>query len=177
MRNLVCWKTFSNCVFAACPVFEHNDGNVPIQFFGKPSTIVSNENSALPPRINNEIAVQPKFAIHDVKNKDPFLYASTSLDTKAIKIASNRNFESCMSIRCLAPQLILRFFHFSRGFFSLPLAALLIIVSSSSTLHRVRSRYKKTCLQWVTFPGQTWFIVIDARRSHCPIGLRFQGAR
>ena len=125
-----------------------------IQFFGKPSTIVSNENSALPPRINNEIAVQPKFAIHDVKNKDPFLYASTSLDTKAIKIASNRNFESCMSIRCLAPRLILRFFHFCRGFFSLPLAALLIIVSFPQR-STVCDRDKKKRLQWVTFPGQS----------------------
>ena len=38
------------------------------------------------------------------KTRFPFLYASTSLDTKTLTIASNRNFESCMSIRCLAPQ-------------------------------------------------------------------------
>ena len=38
------------------------------------------------------------------KTRFPFLYASTSLDTKTLIIASNRNFESCMSIRCLAPQ-------------------------------------------------------------------------
>ena len=31
--------------------------------------------------------------------------------------------------------------------------------------------------QWVTFPGKHWSIVIDARRSRCPIGLRFQKAR
>ena len=36
-----------------------------------------------------------------------FIYARTSFDT-------NRNFESCLSIRCLVP----RFFHFRRGFFS-----------------------------------------------------------
>ena len=43
MRNLVYRNTFSNYAFAASPVFEHNGGNVPIQFFGKPFTIVSNE--------------------------------------------------------------------------------------------------------------------------------------
>ena len=43
MRNLAYRNTFSNYAFAASPVFEHNGGNVPIQFFGKPFTIVSNE--------------------------------------------------------------------------------------------------------------------------------------
>ena len=66
-----------------------------------------------------------------LKTRCSFLYASTSLDTKTLTIASNRNFKSCLSIRCLAPQHIMRFFHFCRGV----LATLLIIVSSSSTLH------------------------------------------
>ena len=39
VRNLVYRNTFSNYAFAASPVFEHNGGNVPIQFFGKPFTI------------------------------------------------------------------------------------------------------------------------------------------
>ena len=43
VRNLVYLNTFSNYALAASPVFEHNGGNVPIQFFGKPFTIVSNE--------------------------------------------------------------------------------------------------------------------------------------
>ena len=85
------------------------------------------------------------------KTRFPFLYASTSLDTKTLTIASNRNFEGCMSIRRLAPQHGSRFFHFCRGF-PLPLTTLLIIVSSSSTLFE-RSRHKKRCQQWVTFPG------------------------
>ena len=46
-----------------------------------------------------------------LKTRFPFIYASTSLDT-------NRNFESCLSIRCLAPQHIFRFFHFCCSFFS-----------------------------------------------------------
>ena len=41
-----------------------------------------------------------------LKTRSPFIYASTSLDT-------NRNFERCLSIRCLAPQHIFQFFHFS----------------------------------------------------------------
>ena len=72
-----------------------------------------------------------------LKTRFPFLYASTSLDAKKFvykTLASDRNFESCMSIRCLAPQHILQFFHFCRGCF-LALATLLIIVSSSLTLH------------------------------------------
>ena len=82
---------------------------------------------------NIEVAVQPNFAIHNVENEVPFLY--WSLDTKTSTIASNRNFKSCLSICCLAPQHIFRLLHFYHGF-SLPLATLLIIVSPSSTLHR-----------------------------------------
>ena len=70
-----------------------------------------------------------------LKTRCSFLYASTSLDTKTLTIASNRNFKSCLSICCLAPRHIFRLLHFYRGFSS-PLATLLIIVSPSSTLHR-----------------------------------------
>ena len=101
-----------------------------------------------------------------LKTRFPFLYASTSLDTKTLTIASNRNFESCMSNRCLAPQHILRFFPFLSQIFPLPLATLIIIVSSSSTLHWA-IQIKKTCLQWVTFPGKSSSIVTDAKRSRC----------
>ena len=56
-----------------------------------------------------------------LKTRFPFLYASTSLDTKTVlykTLASNRHFESCMLIRCLPPQHILQFFqNFSAGFF------------------------------------------------------------
>ena len=62
---------------------------------------------------NKEATVKQRFAKHDVK-------ASTSLDTKTLIIVSNRNFESCMSIRCLAPQHIFRFFHFRYRFFLCP---------------------------------------------------------
>ena len=47
----------------------------------------------------------------------PFLYASTSLDTKTLTTTSNRNFGSCMSVRCRAPQNMFRFFHFCCGLF------------------------------------------------------------
>ena len=39
-----------------------------------------------------------------------------SLDTKTLTITSNRNFESCMSVCCLAPQHIFRFSIFAAGF-------------------------------------------------------------
>ena len=37
----------------------------------------------------------------------------------------------------------------------------------------ISDRDKKTRLQWVSFPGKSWCIVSDARRSRCPTGLRF----
>ena len=55
---------------------------------------------------NKEVIVKPKFAIHNVKNKVSFYLCKYQLDT-------NRNFERCLSIRCLAPQHIFQFFHFS----------------------------------------------------------------
>ena len=39
------------------------------------------------------------------------------------------------------------------------------------------NRDKKTFLQRVSFPGKSRSIVIFARRSRCPIGLRFQEVR
>ena len=90
-----------------------------------------------------------------LKTRFPFLYASTSLDAKTFvykTLASDRNFESCMSIRCLAPQHILQFFHFCRGCF-LALATLLIIVSSSLTLHlAIEIKKKRVCIGFL-FPG------------------------
>ena len=62
-----------------------------------------------PPNLNlSNIALKTRF---------PFIHASTSLDTKSLTIASNRNCESCMSIHFLAPQPIFRWFHFCRAFF------------------------------------------------------------
>ena len=45
-----------------------------------------------------------------LKRRFAFLYASTSLHKKTLTVASNRNFESFLPIRCVAPQRILRFF-------------------------------------------------------------------
>ena len=100
---------------------------------------------------NKEVAVQPNFAIHNVKTRFSFLYRS--LNTKTSTIASNRNFKSCLSICCLAPQHNFRFLHVCRGL-SFALATLLLIVSPSSTLHRAIENL--------------WSIVIDARRCSCP---------
>ena len=85
------------------------------------------------------------------KTSFPFLYASTSFDTKTLSIASNRNFESLCRFVVLLLSTFSGFSIFAAGFPFL--------------------------WQWVTFPGKHWSIVIDARRSRCPIGLRFQKAR
>ena len=37
-----------------------------------------------------------------------------------------------------------------------------------------KNKKKKRCQQWVFFPGKSWSIVSDVRRSCCPIGSRFQ---
>ena len=116
-----------------------------------------------------------------LKMRFPFLGASTSLDTKTFTIASNSNFESCPSIlsvdslSCTSAHFA--FFPFLPQVLPLPSATLLIIFSSSSTFHWAIEIKKKKCLQWVTFPGKSWSIVIDARRSRCPNGLRFQFGR
>ena len=47
----------------------------------------------------------------------PFICASISHDTKTWTIAWNREFESCLWIRCLSSQHIFRFFHFCFSIF------------------------------------------------------------
>ena len=114
-----------------------------------------------------------------LKSRFPFLYASTSLDAKTFvykTLASNRNFESCMSIRCLASQHILQFFHFCRGCFLCigNFAHHCVVLLNAPLSNRDK---KKTCLHWISFPGKSWSKVSDTRESRCPIGLRFQEAR
>ena len=117
-----------------------------------------------------------------LKTKFPFLYGSTSLDTKALTIASNRNFESCLSIRCLAPQHIFRFFQFGAGIsfasgnFKFALYCVVLLNAPLSDRDQKKKKKNVSAIH-VTFPGKSWSIVIDARRSHCTIGLRFQEAR
>ena len=67
---------------------------------------------------NREVAVKPKIAIHDVENEVSFFCMQVPASTKilTIYISSNRNFESCMTIRCLAPQHIFRFSISAVGF-------------------------------------------------------------
>ena len=82
-----------------------------------------------------------------LKTKFPFLYGSTSLDTKALTIASNRNFESCLSIRCLAPQHIFRFFQFGAGIsFASGNFALYCVVLLNAPLSDRDQKKKKKCV-------------------------------
>ena len=126
--------------------------------------------------LNKEVAVKSKFTIHNVKNQVSF----SSYQPWYKKI--NTNLESQFwklyvdSLFCSSAQFAV--FPFLPRVFPSPLGTLLIIVSSSLTLHLViEIKTKKTCLQWVSFPEKSWSIVSDARRSRCPIGLRFQEAR
>ena len=106
--------------------------------------------------LNKEVAVKSKFTIHNVKNQ--------------VSFSSYQPWYSSSAQFAVFP--------FLPRVFPSPLGTLLIIVSSSLTLHLViEIKTKKTCLQWVSFPEKSWSIVSDARRSRCPIGLRFQEAR
>ena len=67
--------------------------------------------------LNKEVAISHQSLPYIVlKMRFPFLYVSTSLDTKTLSMASNHNFESCVLIHCLVPQHILWFFHLCHGF-------------------------------------------------------------
>ena len=102
---------------------------------------------------NKDVAVRPKFAIHNVKNEVSYFYAN--LDTKTLTIASSFNFESFLSIHCLPPQQIFQFFPFLPPIFPLLLTTLLIDVLSSSTPHwaielkkqNKTHTHKKSCFQ------------------------------
>ena len=118
---------------------------------------------------NNEVAVQPKFAIHDVKKKVFFSLCKYQPWNKNIKNRVEFNF------RCLAPQLILRFFHFCHGFF-------LCLWQLCSLLCRPPQRSKRSKLKKkVSAVGYFSRAILihrhDARRFRGPIGLRFQEAR
>ena len=52
---------------------------------------------------NKEVAANQNRPYMMLKTRFLFLCASISLDTKTLTIASNRNFESCTSIRCFSP--------------------------------------------------------------------------
>ena len=111
-----------------------------------------------------------------LKRRFAFLYASTSLHTKTLTVASNRNFESFLPIRCVAPQHILRFFAAGFAFaFAFGNSARYCVVLLSALLSDREK--KKSWLKWVCFHGKSWSIVIDARRSHCLIVLRVEEAR
>ena len=126
--------------------------------------------------LNKEFAIKPKFTIHNVKNQVSFSSyqpwykkINTSLESQFWKLFVD-------SLFCSWAQFAV--FPFLPRVFSSPLGTLLIIVSSSLTPHLViEIKIKKTCLQWVSIPEKSWSIVSDARRSRCPIGLRFQEAR
>ena len=126
--------------------------------------------------LNKEVAIKPKFTIHNVKNQVSFSSyqpwykkINTSLESQFWKLFVD-------SLFCSWAQFAV--FPFLPRVFSSPLGTLLTIVSSSLTLHLViEIKIKKTCLQWVSIPEKSWSIVSDARRSRCPIGLRFQEAR
>ena len=82
---------------------------------------------------------------------------STSLDTKALTIASNRNFESCLSIRCLAPQHIFRFFQFGAGisFASGNFALYCVVLLNAPLSDRDQKKKKNVSAIHATFPGKS----------------------
>ena len=106
--------------------------------------------------LNKEVAVKSKFTIHNVKNEVSLSlckYQPWCKKTFVYKtLASNRNFESCMSIRCLASQHILQFFHFCRGcFLCIGNFAHHCVVLLNAPLSN-RDKKKRVCIGFL-FPG------------------------
>ena len=85
-----------------------------------------------------------------LKTRFAFLYASTSLHTKTLMVASNHNFESFLPIRCVAPQRILRFF--AAGFAFGNSARYCVVLLSALLSDREK---KKSWLKWVCFHGKS----------------------
>ena len=105
-----------------------------------------------------------------LKRRFAFLYASTSLHKKTLTVASNRNFESFLPIRCVAPQRILRFF--AAGLpLPLPLATLLVIASSSSMLYRAIEKKKLSAMG--LFPRE--ILIHRHWRQEVPLPYCFAG--
>ena len=103
-----------------------------------------------------------------LKTRFPFLYRSTSLDTKTLTMASNHNFQSCLSIHHLAPRHIFQFSIFAAGFsFTFGNFANYCVILLNVPLNDPNKKKKRVC----DFQG-----IIDAWRSRYPIGLRFQVA-
>ena len=89
---------------------------------------------------------QNKMSNINFETRFPFIYASTSLDTKTSTIASNRNFGSCMLIRCLrCPSAHFPIFSFLLQVFRLPLATLPIIVAFFLTAPLSDRDKKRVC--------------------------------
>ena len=88
-----------------------------------------------------------------------------ALIKRTLTIASNRNFESRLSIRCLVPQHICRFFIFAN--FAHYCVVLLNALLSD------RDRQKGVCRVSLS-PEKSWYIAIEGRRSRYPIGCGFR---
>ena len=98
---------------------------------------------------NKEVAVKPKFAIHNVKSEVSFsLYKPLYKNIDKLRIhQSPRIWKAVRGFVVLLFSTVSDFPTSLRDF-PLPLATLLIIVMSSSSLHW-------PCLQWITFPGRS----------------------
>ena len=98
---------------------------------------------------NKEVAVKPKFAIHNVKSEVSFsLYKPLYQNYDKLRVhQSPRIWKAVRGFVVLLFSTVSDFPTSLRDF-PLPLATLLIIVMSSSSLHW-------PCLQWITFPGRS----------------------
>ena len=104
-----------------------------------------------------------------------FFMQVPALIQKTSTSASNRDFKAVCRFVVLLLSSFCGFSIFAAGFsFAFGNFARYCNVLLNAPLS---DRDKKKCLKWVTFPGKSWSVVIDARRSYRPIGLRFQEAR
>ena len=134
--------------------------------------------------LNIEVAVKSKFTIHNVNNEVSLSLCKYQPWCKNICIQN-----TCLgsqfwklyvySLSCSSAHFAV-FPFLSRVFSCIGNFAhhcVVLLNAPLSDRDKKKKKKKKTCLQWVSFPGKSLSIVSDARRSRCPIGLRFQEVR
>ena len=145
-------KWFHPVSLQLCKEFAKVDGNYrgfnPLTITEASISFLLRKSSLNKGISNKEAAVKPKFAIHDVKNEVSFLSARTSPDKKMSTIAWNSNLRALWwFVILLLGTFSGFFFPFFPWVFPLPLATLLTIAWSSSTLHRtieIKKKQKQT---------------------------------
>ena len=120
---------------------------------------------------NKEVAVKPKFAVHNVKSEVSFsLYKPLYKNIDKLRVHQSPRIGklSVDSLSCSLAQFPI---------FQLRCEIFLCLWQLCALLWCPPHRSTDHVCNGLLFPGDLWFMVIDARRFRCPIGWQFQEAR